>query len=76
MTEAERMAEKWDIGSRASCRCDGCIAILVEGAVAAEREACAKIADCGVHPIDTGRIWRSTMAADIARLIRSRGKTP
>ena len=54
----------------------------INAAVAEEREACAKVAERGVQvfgqnePIDTGRIWGSAMAADIARLIRARGEAP
>jgi len=45
-TEAERLAVKWRVAERLSCRCDGCIAHVIEDEVTACAEL-ASDADCG-----------------------------
>ena len=78
MRWAERLAERWNVGSL-GCRCDGCIATLIEESVMAEREACAKVAESRIEtPVgaDTGVIWRSSAARFIADAIRARKDTP
>lgn len=55
-------------------------ATAIREAIAAEREACAKVAEGFIEPSDskrfsTGRLWRSSNASRIASAIRARVMT-
>jgi hypothetical protein len=60
---------------RAGCGCADAIQGVIDAAITAEREACAKVADDFAHRVaKEGSISRAQAAEQIARTIRIRGR--